>query len=237
MKANHNKQGQLIIGIPSRWYRKDTPNQVTDMYDVSFKEADYIYDEWVPVIYPEVKENQKLGSVKEIKDGKGKLTQVTYHVVDKSLEELKAEILSNSQNLKSELIQRLMEDEIVGKAQALPDDEAMQNQAIYPFWEEGVEAKEGNKFQRIVGLEIQLFKVKVGKTHTTQANWTPENEQSLFTRVGFKDQAVPWSSTAASAGEYTFGYIVTHKGKTWKSIFQGANAWAPGEYGWEELIN
>lgn len=239
MKANKNKQGQIIVGIPKEWYRKDTPNQITEGYDKHFKEEDYIYDGWVDYTPAVIGENQRRGSHKEILDESGELIGVTDHVIDKTTEEIQQELISNSESEKQMLIQAKTETKIIEDAQLIEDDaEALENQALYLFWDEnGIEVFEGYKYQRIVGLELHLYKVKIGKGHITQPLWTPENNPSLFTRVGFADEAVPWDATSASTGEYTLGYIVTHNGNTWISIFDGVNAWEPGEFGWEIYNN
>lgn len=177
-------------------------------------------------------ENQKYGSITR------KGTQNLYHypIIDLTDEEIQSRIISNSEAIKEQRIKEITEAKIIEEAQLIEDDdEALENQSLFPFWDENnTEVFEGYKYQRIVGLEIHLYKVKVGKGHFTQANWTPENTPSLFTRVGFtENEAVPWNSADASAGEYTLGYLVTHNGQTWISTFDGANAWEPGVFGWD----
>ncbi|NRR90672.1 hypothetical protein HSX10_03740 [Winogradskyella undariae] len=228
--------GTTIIGVPKKWVRASKPGYEHPAYD-TLSDEEHFLDGWKEVITPEFNsETHKLG---ELKDYENKFE---YDVDPLTQQEIEANFLAKQNDLiedseanKQQLIQAKTEAKIIEDAQLIEDDtEAIANQALYPFWDENnIEVFEGHKYQRIVGLELHLYKVKVGKGHYTQANWAPENNPSLFTRVGFADEAVPWTSTAASAGEYILGYKVTHNGQTWISIFNGANAWEPGEYGWE----
>ena len=110
------------------------------------------------------------------------------HVIDKTTEEIQQELISTSESEKQMLIKLKSEAKIIEEAQLIEDDdEALENQSLFPFWDENnIEVFEGHKYQRIVGLELHLYKVKAGKGHFTQANWSPENTPSLFTRVGLQ---------------------------------------------------
>src|SRR5690606_28757719 len=113
MKANKNKNGQIIVGIPNEWYRKDTPTQITEMYNTSFLEDDYIYDGWVDYTPAVIGENQRRGSNKEILDESGKLIGVTDHVIDKTIEEIQQELISNSEATKEQRIKEISDAKIL----------------------------------------------------------------------------------------------------------------------------
>ncbi len=51
MRANKDKNGQTIVGIPNEWYRKATPDRLTDDYK-TLSLAEHIIDEWGEVVPP-----------------------------------------------------------------------------------------------------------------------------------------------------------------------------------------
>ena len=79
-----------------------------------------------------------------------------------------------------------------------------------------------------------LYKVLL--THTIQEHWTPNVSPSLFAEVlidpsgGILDWKQPDSTNA-----YMKGDKVKFEGKIYESIIDN-NVWAPGVYGWQEVI-
>ena len=110
------------------------------------------------------------------------------------------------------------------------DEQAVEAQAVYPVWKEDVVYALND---RVLYNEV-LYKVITA--HTSQADWTPDASASLFAKVLIPDESViPEWEQPDSTNPYMIGDKVTYNGKTWVSIVDN-NVWAPGAYGWEELV-
>jgi hypothetical protein len=110
------------------------------------------------------------------------------------------------------------------------DESAVEAQAAYPMWKEGVDYTSG---ERVLYNKI-LYRVL--QDHSSQIDWTPDKANSLFAKVLIPDEAIiyPWAQPD-STNPYMSGNKVTHNGKTWVSTVDN-NVWEPGVYGWEELV-
>ena len=77
---------------------------------------------------------------------------------------------------------------------------------------------------------------KVLQAHTSQETWKPDASPSLFAKVLIPDyNAIPAWEQPDSTNAYMKGDQVTHYGKTWESDIDN-NVWAPGVYGWSEVV-
>ena len=63
--------------------------------------------------------------------------------------------------------------------QSLDDAAALEIVTLYPRWKPGKECKPGMRLQH----NGKLYKVKDGKPHTAQADWTPDVAVSLYERI------------------------------------------------------
>lgn len=218
MKANKNKQGQIIVGIPNEWYRKDTPTQITEMYNTSFLEDDYIYDGWVDYTPAVIGENQRRGSYKEILDESGKLIGVTDHVIDKTTEEIEANIISQSEAKRQAIIEEAIRAEneasVDATYQAIEDDEELlENIDAFPLWTVGETYLLNKKIKYVVSGELKLFKVNQ-PTLKADALYPPgaEGTDALYSEVFQPTQGQQYEKwterTGANASEYSIGKIV-----------------------------
>lgn len=88
--------------------------------------------------------------------------------------------------------------------QSLDDEKALKGVCLYPKWNgDGVKYEAGKRVQ----YNGELYKVKDGMGHTSQADWTPDVAVSLFEKVnetnsGTSDDPIPYS-----------GNMVLEKGK------------------------
>lgn len=75
------------------------------------------------------------------------------------------------------------------------------------------------------------------QAHTAQADWNPIDAPSLWAEVlaGQDGTAIGEWVQPDSTNPYMTGDKVTHNGKTWVSDIDN-NVWAPGVYGWVEII-
>ena len=131
--------------------------------------------------------------------------------------------------------------EAMDVAGALLDEEmALECVRLYRPWEIGKKYKGGEFF--IYGVNAvgdpQLYRVNDGKNHTSQADWPPDKEPSLYTAIGLDDKGYPiWSQPTGSHDAYNDGDIVNYNGTLYKSTIDG-NVWSPESYpaGWELFI-
>ena len=83
--------------------------------------------------------------------------------------------------------------------QSLDDKDALECVCLYEKWDgNGVEYTEGKKLRH----NGELYKVKDGMGHTSQADWSPDVATSLFekineTNAGTRDDPIPYSGNMA----------------------------------------
>lgn len=115
-------------------------------------------------------------------------------------------------------------------AASLSDDKAMEIATIYDPWVVGKDYMGGEYFTygtNAVG-DPQLYKVNVGKAHTSQADWPPDVEKSLYTAIGLDDSGHPvWSQPTGAHDAYNEGDIVNYNGTLYESAING-NTTVPG---------
>ena len=120
-------------------------------------------------------------------------------------------------------------------AASLTDEQAMEVVSVYDPWQVGKAYSIGDFLtygKNSVG-DHQLY--KVAQTHTSQADWTPDNTASLYTAIGLDDSGYPvWSQPTGAHDAYNKGDIVNYNGTLYKSLIDG-NVYSPDAYpaGWE----
>ena len=99
----------------------------------------------------------------------------------------------------------------------LTDEQAVKSPRLYPTWEAGLAVKAGDRLY-YPGTD-RLYKVRDGKGHTTQSDWTPDVTPDLYSVVdvahaGTQDDPIP----ASRGMEYEYGkyYLDSEDGKTYK---------------------
>lgn len=118
----------------------------------------------------------------------------------------------------------------------LTEDQALICVRLYKPWEVGKEYKSGEFFTYGVNSvgDPQLYRVNDGKNHTSQADWTPDKERSLYTPIGLDDSGYPvWSQPTGAHDAYNNGDIVNYNGVLYESLIDG-NVYSPEAYpaGW-----
>lgn len=122
-------------------------------------------------------------------------------------------------------------------AATLDETTALEVATVYPAWSAGKAYKTGEYITygtNSVG-DPQLYKVV--KDHTSQADWLPGKEPSLYTAIGLTEEGYPiWSQPTGAHDAYNTGDIVEYNGKLYRSTIDG-NIWAPDAYpaGWEAV--
>ena len=96
--------------------------------------------------------------------------------------------------------------------QAMQSVEKPKAVKLYPEWKSGVAYSDDFKVQ----YGDKLYKVKQGKAHTSQADWTPDITASLYTEInetasGTIDEPIPYNGNMElKKGEYYSQYGVTY---------------------------
>ena len=103
----------------------------------------------------------------------------------------------------------MMRRRIETAVQSLPANDALAVVTLHPEWREGMECKEGMRLQH----GGKLYEVNKGKTHTAQADWTPDVTTSLWTpldveHTGTLEDPIP----AVSGMEYVKGKYYSEDG-------------------------
>ena len=112
---------------------------------------------------------------------------------------------------------------------SLTDEQLEDALSIYPAWAVGVQYKVKDY---CVYADV-LYEVL--QAHTSQADWYPPNVPALFLRKTPEGTIAEWVQPLGAHDAYPLGAMVLHNSKTWISIYDGANVWEPGVYGWEEV--
>lgn len=72
----------------------------------------------------------------------------------------------------------------------------------------------------------QLYQVL--QAHTSAEHWTPDATPSLYKAIGITQEGYPeWVQPLGATDAYEYGDVVSYNGKTYRSIYEGANAWSP----------
>lgn len=121
-------------------------------------------------------------------------------------------------------------------AQTLDDSAALEIATVFPAYEVGRTYEKDFIFsygETSTG-DPQLYKVV--KDHTSQEDWVPDKEPSLYTAIGLTPSGYPiWNRPSGAHDAYNKGDIVSYNEKLYISLING-NTWSPDEYpaGWEE---
>ena len=84
------------------------------------------------------------------------------------------------------------------------------------------EAEKGDADKRIDALAARVTALE-------------ERVKALEAGAGGEEVGIPaWKPWDGVSTEYEFGDVVTHGGKTWKSVYVGQNVWEPGAVGVDE---
>ena len=122
-------------------------------------------------------------------------------------------------------LRRLIEQAAV----SLSDEDALGGVELFPAWvidafyEKGIRLRYGDKLYR------------VEQTHTSQADWLPDQTPALYTEVAKPGEIPVWRQPTGAQDAYMAGDKVHYPdkdGPVYVSIVD-SNVWEPGVYGWE----
>lgn len=117
------------------------------------------------------------------------------------------------------------------RTDSLDPEEVEQLVEVYPAFEAGKAYAVGD----IIRHSGKLYKVV--QAHTSQADWTPDSTQALFTPAIPVGTIAEWKQPTGAHDAYMTGDRVTFNGKTYESLIDD-NTWSPATYpaGWKEII-
>ncbi|MEM4935246.1 MAG: hypothetical protein ABIL39_11640 [candidate division WOR-3 bacterium] len=215
-----NNEIKLFGSIPKTW---------NNILNYHLADAQVHYDDgFRDVVQPTYNtETQRKGGIyfDEVND------YFTYEVIDKTIEEIQAEILANSEAQKEVLIQEKLKVQVENEVQALPDTEALNNQGLYPTWTHPFYYTLDFKCQHF-NAENELVLYKCVQAHESQENWQPKDVPALFVRIAQEGEILDWVQPQGSHDAYQTGDKVNHNGQVWISVVDD-NIWEPSVYGWE----
>lgn len=113
----------------------------------------------------------------------------------------------------------------------LPDEQALQVEALYPDWKVGEQYAED---------DIRRYKDELYRSlqaSTGAAEHTPDVATSLWKKILPPEEPggyLPWIQPLGATDAYNQGDRVTHKDQVWESTCND-NIWEPGVYGWEVI--
>ena len=99
---------------------------------------------------------------------------------------------------------------------SLTDEQAAKAPRLYPTWSVGLTVKAGDRLY-YPGTD-KLYKVRDGKGHTTQADWTPDKTPALWAVIDAEHAGTQADPIPAARGmEYEYGkyYLDSEDGKTY----------------------
>lgn len=212
MKAKINN-GQLEYFQQPAWLLGDATAYATEQ---GYKE----------VVYPTLTDTQLLGSPTET------VTEITFDVVEKTVEQLMAEKLSEAKWHQDEAIKDLQMKQVQATATAFDDTTALDNKLVYPFWEAGIEVKLDKKYLYVMNGNLY----KVLQPHTTQSDWTPDITPALWKVVQVEGVIADFVQPTGAHDAYMKGEKVKFNSSIYESIIDN-NVYSPTAYsqGWKKL--
>lgn len=220
MKTNINENPlKAYSQIPSEW---------GGVIGYQYATEQHYEDGWRDIVIPEFDhKTEKLG---ELYYDEGEDVG-TYPVIEKTQQEIEAELISALETEKQSTINALLKIKILEESKEYTDEQALEYSSVYPYWSGDGEAVEtGDKRNHLStdGLEIWLWRCR--QNHTTQTDWEPRNSPSLWERVEQDGEVLPYDPYRT----YQIGELCSWEGKVYRCIMANTT-WSPTGYpaAWE----
>lgn len=221
MHSNLNETLKIYGDIPKSW------NGINGYHYKS--EQEHYSDGWRSVVTPQITESEKLGQLiyDEVED------VVTYEVIEKTQQEIEAEVMSQAKIAQEEALMVIKNSKILSEIQEFEDEDALQNQSAFPLWEADVYVAVGVKRQDLdENNELKLFKSV--QAHTTQADWRPKDTPALWVEVAPPGVIPVWVQPQGTHDAYQIDDLVhfpTESDPVYKNTVAN-NVYAPDVHGW-----
>jgi hypothetical protein len=241
-------ENNILVGIPKTFMRPDAIDGAeTDGYDTAYDYHDI--DGWGLILPKEPIDEmtQRYGAIDWIEADNTffyPIVELTEEEMEVKVQEQKYAIIANAQSEQQKLINQFQQKQVLEVVQALPDNEALDNQAIYPMWSDFEDEHRFNppiKVQDFEGTELKLFKAI--QPNDKRENTRPIDFPAGWSKIEFSGGIEVWAQPIGGDGKYPYldpntgnPYLVTHNDKTWKNNVQDQlNVWEPSVYGWNEV--
>ena len=160
----------------------------------------------------------------------------TYEVIEKTEAEIQQEIISASSANKRDLIQSKLEETVVNEAQEGEDTEALDNQDLFPMWENDFDYTVDFKCQDF-NNENELKLYKCLQAHTSQSDWRPKDVPALFVLMAYPGEIPVFIQPTGAHDAYNTGdrvHFPTINDPVYESTIDN-NVWSPTNYpqGWQ----
>lgn len=221
----------------------ETPLRYYNIYPNFIKDGNVVFnyaatspeekteDGWRDIIVPEYdKEKFKLGNL--IYDAEN--DSVTYELVELT----ETEVLAKKSRERDNALIKAAKEKIQQEAQGLSDQQAKDNQILYPFWNEIISKSVPLDFKcQYFDNSGDLILWKCITAHTVQSDWQPKDSPSLWVKTWQEGTIPVWEKPTGAHDAYKEGDIVwypTENSQKYKSMMNG-NVYSPDEYpqGWE----
>lgn len=120
---------------------------------------------------------------------------------------------------------------MIEKASAsLPDEDALEAVELFPMWQTDTAYSAGIR----VRYADKLYRCE--QSHTSQADWTPDQTPALWTEVAKPGEIPVWKQPTGAQDAYMTGDKVWYPERdtdVWVSTVDN-NTWQPGVYGWDK---
>ena len=175
MKVNINKQPLVAQQLPTTYVVEIESVEYTVENYPALTHLHYEHG-WRDLVIPEIDHaTEKLGELIYDEDN----DVVTYEVLQKTVEEIEQELKQEAKLQQEKAVQSFIAQQAILQAQELSDEEALQNQSLYPFWEAGIQVAVGEKRQDWdENNELKLYKCV--QAHETQSDWRPKDTPALW---------------------------------------------------------
>lgn len=222
----NNTETIIYSSIPSRWIVED---YIIENYN-SMGEQRFYEDGFRQLVYPQYNtQSQKLGEI--YFDTPNDV--FTYEVLNKTQQEIQSEILAAAQAAQDEALMAIKNSKILAEIQEFEDEDALQNQAAFPFWEAGIYVSLGEKRQHFNAFnELKLYKCI--QAHETLENWQPKDTPALWVEVAPPGVIPVWVQPQGAHDAYQIDDLVhfpTESDPVYRNTVAN-NVYAPDVYGW-----
>lgn len=236
-KENKNKNKNLLGSYEvDAIYKGGLPNSFNGVLNQEggYKNSEnHEADGWLDYVSPEYNtETERLGAV--FFDDVNNI--FTNSVITKTDEEIQSEKLEIAEQEKIQRSQEVAVKKVEDEAQTLDDTDSLENQSLFPFWDEDLDVVIDEKRQSFNAQnELKLYKCV--QAHTTQSNWKPKDTPALWTLVAYPNEVPVFVQPTGAQDAYALDDLVhfpTINDPIYKSLIP-ANVYSPTAYpaGWE----
>ena len=115
---------------------------------------------------------------------------------------------------------------------SLPDEDAIAVVELFKNWTPGAHCLVGERVRYVARL------YKVVQEHTAQEGWEPDRTPALFTEVAEPGVVPVWKQPTGAQDAYNKDDRVHYPDENDPIYIStiDANVWAPGVYGWDEVL-